>query len=150
MNKAETPDKLKILTADMISAYIRVNENRKKLISDLDQQKLTTDQAFKLAQTTVLFYQVNELAFNELSHYQQKGEILGRHSIFDEDNLKIEIDSMSDVEAYKLYKNLASQVSRLRKKVEKAPLDMDFKRQLEFKQNKRELLHRKLNAKQIL
>lgn len=132
----------------MISAFIQVNEGRKKLIEEADQ--LSQDQLFELAKTIVPAYQENQLAFNELLHYQENGKLLMKHPIFDEDNLKAEIEALSDVKALTEYKNLASQLSRLKKKLEKDPKDQDAKRKLQWKQTKRKLLYKKLNEKQIL
>lgn len=131
----------------MISAFVRVNENRKKLADDLEEKKLSEKQAFDISQQIVLDYQENQLAFNELMHYQDKGELLKKHPIFDEDNLKEEIDNMSDLNAFKLYKNMPSQISRLKKKLKANPLDEEAKRKLSQKESKRQLLQAKLNEK---
>lgn len=131
----------------MISAFILVNENRKRLIDDLQAKTLTPKEAFELSKETVLAYQENQLAFNELLHYQDKGKVLGKHPIFDEDNLKDEIENMSDLDAFKLYKNMPSQISRVRKKLKANPLDEEAQRSLKQKETKRKLLQAKLNEK---
>jgi len=97
-----------------------------------------------------LAYQENQLAFNELLHYQEKGEILGKHSIFDDENLRAGITNMCDLDALKLYKNMSSQISRLRTKLKVDPLDEEALRNLKLKETKRQLLKTKLNEKQIL
>jgi hypothetical protein len=134
----------------MISAFVLVNENRKKLVKDLENKSLSPEDSFKIAQSTVLAYQENQLAFNELLHYQDKGEILGKHSIFDDDNLRDGIENMSDIDALKIYKNMSSQISRLRTKLKADPLDEDALRIFKLKETKRQLLQNKLNEKQIL
>lgn len=132
----------------MITAYIKVNENRAKLIEDAE--KLSNEQLFELAQETVTAYHDNKAAFHELLHFQQHAKILGRHPIFDEDNLKAEIEAMPDVEALNLYKNMASQISRQKAKVKKNKADEEAVRELQRKQTKRQLLYKKLHEKQIL
>jgi hypothetical protein len=134
----------------MISAFIFVNENRKKLVLDLENKSLSPEDSFKIAQSIVLAYQENQLAFNELLHYQEKGEILGKHSIFDDKNLRAGITNMCDLDALKLYKNMSSQISRLRTKLKVDPLDEEALRNLKLKETKRQLLKTKLNEKQIL
>lgn len=131
----------------MISAFILVNENRKRLVNDLDAKTLNPEEAFELSKETVLAYHENQLAFNELLHYQDKGEVLGKHPIFDEDNLKEEIDNMSELDAFKLYKNMPSQISRVKKKLKDNPLDEEALRTLKQKETKRQLLQAKLNEK---
>lgn len=132
----------------MISAYIQVNEGRAKLIDE--HEKLNNSQTFDLAKTVVDEYISNQSAFNELMHYQETGEILGLHPIFDEDNLKAEIEALPDVEAFKRYKNIASRISRLRNKIKKNPNDAERKRKLKRTLTERDMLQNKLNEKQIL
>lgn len=90
---------------------------------------------------------LDQLIHQELVYYQETKEILGKHPIFKEDVVKREVSLLSQLEAYKAYKNSIIKLSRLRKKLKNAR-GKNTKQSLELK-IKDELFRRDLlKAKQ--
>ena len=130
----------------MISAYVNVQENREKLVADFQKPKLSKQKLFELAQATTEAYQEDLLAYNELLYFQENNKLLREHPIFDDEHLQEGINKMADVDALKEYKNLASRISKAKKKL-KATDCPKTKRRLQKLQKKRELLKLKLDEK---
>lgn len=116
----DCPDKLKVLVADKLTAYNAVISARAELFKQKDNQTLPQEDILALVSDAVADFQLNQNIFDELNHYKEHGEILGNHPIFEDEMLLKEVSLMSDNDAHKAHKNLATYISKEKKKLEKA------------------------------
>lgn len=152
LNDDDCPDKLKILVADKLTAFKKVEDGREELFTNKDSQELSEEVLLKLSQETVNAMSENQLIYEELNYYQKNKEVLGLHPIFAEENLQKEVNAMSGAEAQKEITNLRSRVSKAKGKMEKAKKDdakKSFAAEIEDYKEKIELLQTKIenNAK---
>ena len=134
-------------------AYNTVLRNRAKLIEHAQKPCLTSDEVTQLSAETVKCYENDQLLFDELVHYDEHGEILGNHPIFKEDKLLQQINLLSPVEAFKRYKNLASKISREKRKLKSAK-NKSAKEKMQFfindLENERQLLKQRANGQSVI
>jgi hypothetical protein len=116
----DCPDKLKVLVADKLTAYNAVISAREELFKQKDNQTLPQEDILALVSDAVADFQLNQDIFDELNHYKEHGEILGNHPIFEDEMLQKEVSLLSDNDAHKAHKNLATYISKEKKKLEKA------------------------------
>lgn len=117
LNSPSCPDILKVLVADMFTAYgnykaafIRLQE-----LGDED-----TAQAAAECETIVTEYLANREIWNELEYYREKGEILGKAAKFREIETSAELNSLSDVELIGKLNSATANVSKHKKKLDEA------------------------------
>ncbi len=77
MRQSDCPAELKILVADMLTAYDNYKQGHAALFSARTHQQI-----HQAARDTVENYLDNRLIWKELNHYKEKGIILGEHKIF--------------------------------------------------------------------
>ena len=77
MRRLDCPPELKILVADMITAYNDYIQSHESLFLAGTYDEIST-----LSERTVESYLENRRIWNELNHYKSTGEILGKHPIF--------------------------------------------------------------------
>jgi hypothetical protein len=77
LRRSDCPVELKILVADMLTAY-----DAYKLAHDSLFKAETFEQIHKASRDTVENYLENHLIWDELNYYKEKGAILGKHPIF--------------------------------------------------------------------
>lgn len=134
-------------------AYNTVLRNRAQLIAHAQKPCLTSDEVTKLSAETVKCYENDQLLFDELIHYQENGDILGNHSIFKEDRLKQEINMLSEVKAFQRYKNLASKISREKRKL-KSARKKSAKEKMQYfiddLENERQLLKKRAHGQSVI
>ncbi len=102
----------------MLTYRSKLNKCRAQFIEE--QARLSEKKRLQLAKDAVDYFEANQLCFNELMHYREEKEILGIHPIFENEMLDEEIKLLTKFEALKMYKNLASKISREKKKLSKA------------------------------
>lgn len=78
MRQSDCPPELKILVADMLSAYDLYKQGHESLFS-----ARTQDDLHKASSQTVEKYLENRLIWEELNHYKNTKSILGKHPLFD-------------------------------------------------------------------
>lgn len=123
----DCPEEFHILTGQKFAAYyawIKAHQHLLVNISDVNEDaspiNLTEEEVDELALAAVENFQVNDLIWKELNHYKESGEILGKHPIFIERQLKDKIDAMPVADAAKRLTNLDSYIRRDSKKLAKA------------------------------
>jgi hypothetical protein len=116
LNNPDCPDELKILVADRITAYHNYVEAHKNLFSAASEKEL-----LKAASTVVENYLDNQEIWDELNHYKQTGQLLGKHNVFSKLNRIKEIQSMATGDLVKLQKSLMNNIARNKQKVKEQP-----------------------------
>lgn len=120
----DCPDKFKILVADKLTAFQAVLANREELFKQADGQTLSDAEMLELVAGAVENFELNAEIYAELNHYQEQGEILGKHPIFAEEVLQREINEMDTNKAHQELRNLATYISKEKKKLESAKTDV--------------------------
>lgn len=116
----DCPDKLKILVSDKITAFQNVIEARKELFKAKNGEPLPEEEILHICKSAVDNLELNSLIFKELNYYKEHEEILGEHPIFADEVMAREVQEMSDNNAHKVYRNLATYISKENKKLEDA------------------------------
>jgi hypothetical protein len=112
------PNELKIMVADMFSAYDRYRD----AYALLSPENPNADN-LALAKEVVENYLDNRAMWEELDYYKENGELLGKHPVFELLNLKNEIKAMSDIEVMKAFNNSKSNVTKSNNALAKAVTD---------------------------
>lgn len=118
LNSADCPDILKILVADMFTAYdgyLKAHRELSGLPDDADE-----GQAFAVAKDAVENYLEDRAIWEELEHYRDNHVLLGRHPRVAASLLAGSLTEKSDLEVVGVRKNAASNVSKWKKKLEEA------------------------------
>lgn len=110
------PDDLKILVADMITAYENYVKAHKELFDVTDEKN-----AFEVADKLIENYLDNQAIWKELNHFKNTGKILGEHSHFSAQKRKGELMKKSVPELIKLKEQLEMNIWRNRKKLTDDP-----------------------------
>lgn len=95
LDSPDCPDVLKILVSDMFSAYGRYRAAFARLRTLGDEASET---AAAECEAVVESYLANREIWDELEHYKETGEILGKAAKFEEIRRAEDISSMSDVD----------------------------------------------------
>ena len=117
----DCPDKLKVLVADMLTAW----DNYKKAHAQLftlteegkDGKEMTNAEIYEVAKEAIDNFEKNHAIWDELNYYAEHKEVLGNHPIFADDVLKEGVKKMSDADALKRRNNLRSYISKENKKL---------------------------------
>lgn len=122
---ADCPEVLKILVADMFTAYGKVRESHDLLLRTPDGEH--GPETAKACETCVEEYLENRLIFDELSHYKEKGTLLGVHpkvkaAIGGEDP-DTDYATMDTAELVRKLNSALANVSKAKKKLAKADTD---------------------------
>lgn len=112
LNEPNCPNELKILVADMLTAYYNYMEAHPQLALSENADELSS-----LAGTVVENYLENRSIWEELKHYQKKGEILGEHPKLKEMAFRNEIADLPTAELIKLKDNLYNKITRTKKQI---------------------------------
>ena len=112
LTKPNCPNELKILVADMLTAYYNYMEAHPQLALSENADELNS-----LAGTVVENYLENRSIWEELNHYQKKGEILGLHPKLKEMAFRNEIADLPTAELIKLKDNLYNKITRTKKQI---------------------------------
>lgn len=116
LNSPDCPDVLKILVADMFTAYDLYLKTFRELGELPDDVEL--EQAFAIAKTTVENYLEDRSIWEELEYYRDNHALLGKHPRIAVSLASDELSNKSDLEVMNIRKNAASNVSKWKKKLE--------------------------------
>jgi hypothetical protein len=115
LKSQDCPDELKIMVADMFTAYDNYREAY-ALLSDKNSQT----ENLELARTVVENYLQNREMWEELDYFKEHGEILGKASIFELFNLRKKIQAMSDIDLTKELNNVKPNITKSKKAIKDA------------------------------
>lgn len=124
LNNPDLPDEFKILANDKITAHKIVQDGRVIILaasegnSDLSEEELA-----ELGKKVTEADELNDLIHEEFTHYETTGEILGKHPIFKEHNLKKEISLMTADDKVARIKALDTGIRRDKKSLKDAKSD---------------------------
>lgn len=107
LNEASCPNELKVLVADMFTAYDRYREEYLKL----DPAK-GVDENLEHAKTVVESYLENRAMWEELDYYLEHRQVLGKHPIFDRLKLEQDIRSIADIDLQRKLGNGKSNITK--------------------------------------
>lgn len=126
LKQKDCPDVLKVLVNDMLTAYDEFVSGHEKLL------EATTEEEIKsLTETVVENYLDNREIWEELNHYKQKGETLGKHPVFAWMKRKAEIEAMKEADLVILRDQLKNKIPRTKKKIEDEPEHKETAKRLE-------------------
>lgn len=123
LNAPDCPDELKVLVADMFSAYDKFRAAHENLVNMPDNASIA--EAFKEAQTAVESYLDNREMWDELEYYKEKGEVLGKAECLKALVEQKEISSLSDIDLSKQIANARSNISKAKASLQAAENDED-------------------------
>jgi len=118
LNAEDCPDKLKVLTSDMITAfnkYMGARNEIQQMVADGREAEL-----FEMAKVAVENFELNKEIQDELDHYQEHGEILGNHIIFADEMLQQKVATYKTADLKSKRGNIRSYVTKENKKLAKA------------------------------
>lgn len=113
LNQEECPDVLKVLVADMFTAYGRYVEAHARL-----RQLPDTTADVDTTREVVEQFLADRECMAELEHYRDNGQLLGQHPKVRVWMEQQQINGMTDVELLKELKNATANVSKARAKME--------------------------------
>lgn len=115
------PDELKIMVADMFSAYDVYREAYTKLDANNTQ-----DENYNQAAAVVENYLNNRAMWEELDYYKENNTLLGKHPIFETLKLREEIKALTDIQLAGKLNNVKSSLTKSKKAVEAAKKETDL------------------------
>jgi hypothetical protein len=118
LKDANCPDELKVMVADMFTAY----DNYKEAYKLLSPENPEADN-LEIAKAVVENYLDNREMWKELDYYKENNELLGEHPLFARIKRQNELKAVPDVELMQLRNNARGNVTKTRKKLEKAKTD---------------------------
>lgn len=139
LRSKDCPNEFKILTADAITAFENYKTGHKELfdkVAALADPVLTDYEIFAVACQVLEDFELNHEIHAELQHYQDTGEILGKHSIFADLMLERELEALTPAALAKKHTNYKTYVSKAStaldankdsEKVEELQADLDKK-----------------------
>lgn len=117
LKEADCPDILKVLVADMFTAYGNYKAALEKLETIGDSQ---SEEAARLCETTVEEYLKNREIWEELDYYKEHCQILGKAAKFKEIEKVDELSKLSDVDLMKKFNSAQTNVSKRKKALQVA------------------------------
>ncbi len=135
LKKKECPEVLKILVADLLTAYDGFVEGHQKLMETTSEKEMQ-----ELSKDVVENYLENRQIWDELHHYKETGKFLGKHPIFQWMVRKEEIKQMKKADLVKLRDQLKNKIPRTKKLMADEPDHKDnAKRQERVTQFEKEM-----------
>lgn len=150
LNSEDCPDVLKVLVADMFTAFGKYKTALEKLNALEDQDSA---ESAALCETTVEEYLKNREIWDELEYYKEHGQILGKAAKFAEIKKAEELSRLSDVELLNKRRSAEVNISKRKKALEKARGSRDEEKiakeseALSNWQEKKEAIDRELEAR---
>lgn len=117
LNTPDCPDILKVLVADMFTAYgnYKAAFVRLQTLGDADSAQAAAE-----CETIVTEYLKNREIWDELEHYRETGSILGKAAKFREMETAEDLTALSDVELVGKLNSANANVSKHKKKLDDA------------------------------
>lgn len=152
LNDKDCPEIMYVVVGKRIAAHKRY-ESLHALLQQIEAGTFegTEEQKLTIVQDTEAAFAENRALWEELNHYAEKGEILGKHELFRQNQLKKEVDEMSKEELVKFIPSSATFFSRKKSELAKAKdADKIAKIQLaiEERTHKLKLVNEKLGVSQ--
>lgn len=152
LNDEDCPEIMYVVVGKRIAAHKRY-ESLHALLQQIEAGTFegTEEQKLTIVQDTEAAFAENRALWEELNHYAEKGEILGKHELFRQNQLKKEVDEMSKEELVKFIPSSATFFSRKKSELAKAKdADKIAKIQLaiEERTHKLKLVNEKLGVSQ--
>jgi hypothetical protein len=116
LNDPKCPDVLKILVADMFTAYGKYRDAHQQLTQVPDDKM-----APELTETVLDNFLEDRAIMAELEYYRDNGQLLGKHPKVAAQGKTDEISSMSDFDLAKALKNAMSNVSKASLAIQRNP-----------------------------
>ena len=116
LNDPKCPDVLKVLVADMFTAYGKYRDAHQQLTQVPDDKM-----APELTETVLDNFLEDRVIMAELEYYRDNGQLLGKHPKVAAQGKTDEISSMSDFELAKAMKNAMSNVSKASLAIQRNP-----------------------------
>lgn len=130
LNSADCPNEYKILVADLITSHNTFTESHQKLF-----ETISPEETAMLSESVVENYINNRQIWDELVFYRDNGKPLGEHAIWKRSARLAELQAMPQPELIKLSKNIPTNITRIRKKLEEDPENKETaNRQLSLEQ----------------
>ena len=120
LNDPKCPDVLKVLVADMFTAYGKMRDAHQQLTQVPDDKM-----APELTETVLDNFLEDRAIMAELEYYRDNGQLLGKHPKVAAQGKTDEISSMSDFELAKAMKNAMSNVSKASLAIQRNPDKVD-------------------------
>ena len=121
LNDEDCPEIMYVVVGKRIAAHKRY-ESLHALLQQIEAGTFegTEEQKLAIVQDTEAAFAENRALWEELNHYAEKGEILGKHELFRQNQLKKEVDEMSKEELVKFIPSSATFFSRKKSELAKA------------------------------
>ena len=116
LNDPKCPDVLKVLVADMFTAYGKMRDAHQQLTQVPDDKM-----APELTETVLDNFLEDRAIMAELEYYRDTGQLLGKHPKVAAQGKTDEISSMSDFDLAKALKNAMSNVSKASLAIQRNP-----------------------------
>ena len=116
LNDPKCPDVLKVLVADMFTAYGKMRDAHQQL-TEVPADKMAPE----LTETVLDNFLEDRAIMAELEYYRDNGQLLGKHPKVAAQGKTDEISSMSDFELAKAMKNAMSNVSKASLAIQRNP-----------------------------
>lgn len=120
LNAPDCPDLLKVLVADMFTAYgnYKTAFARLQVLGDTETIEAATE-----CETIVNEYLKNREIWDELEYYREHGVILGKAAKFHEKEAADDLAALSDVDLMSKLRSAAANVSKHKKRIADAEAD---------------------------
>lgn len=118
LRSKDCPKEFKILVGDAITAFENYKAGHEELfqkVAALADPELDENEIFEIANQVLEDFEMNREIHAELQHYEETGTILGKHEIFEDYNLDLEISKLSPADLATRGNNLKSYISKTNK-----------------------------------
>jgi len=142
LKEADCPAELKILVADMLTAYETYKAAHETLFTVQGEEEL-----LDTVKEVVEKFIENREIWDELNYYKENKEVLGKHVIFKVKNLQEEIDAMPNAELVSELNNAKSNISKVKSKISKSkgdPKQKEWSDNLQLLEIRKEKIEKRL------
>jgi hypothetical protein len=105
--------------ADKISAHRKFERLHEELTGRIQNGETISQKDFPQVAATVNSFALNQSIYDELNHYDEFGEVLGKHPKLWKLRLEQEVGSYDKLQAYRRRNTLRANISRDKKKLNK-------------------------------
>lgn len=125
LNEDDCPDILKILVADMFTAYAKYKEAHARLAAMPDDAD--TKETARLSEEVVENFITDREIWEELEYYQEHHELLGKSEKVKALQARQELTALSDVDLMKKRQSASAQISKQKKIIDDPKADQEKK-----------------------
>lgn len=147
LNDEKCPQIMYVVVGKRIAAFKRYQELHEKLQQvETGELQLSEEEKRQLVEDTEKAYSDNRALWEELNHYAENGEILGKHELFRQNQLEKEVNEMTKEELVKFISSSATFFSRKKVELAKAK-DADKTAKIQVSIDEREFKLKLVNEK---